>query len=149
VTLPTEAEWEYACRAGSEGIWPWGDKEEDAQGKANVVGEGEEPGWAVKFKGVRDGNNYTAPGGAFDANAFGLKNMIGNVWEWCSDMPRRYIEIKGTLDDPQGAVHGVSRAIKGGAYCSPVGATRCAYRAFNGPSAAKSDTGFRVVCFLR
>jgi sulfatase modifying factor 1 len=80
--LPTEAEWEYAARAGHQGkLFPWGDElEPDGEHRMNV--------WQGNFPGhnsTADGWYGTCPVNAFEPNDFGLYNMTGNVWEWCAD----------------------------------------------------------------
>ena len=88
--LPTEAEWEYAARAGAQGSRPWGTKTSDACLYANVAdasAKREVPGIAASwtFHDCDDGHAYTAPVGSYPPNAFGLYDMLGNAWEWTED----------------------------------------------------------------
>ncbi len=101
--LPTEAEWEYAARGGrAQAIYPWGDEGVD-QGKMKANS------WQGNFPNEntqKDGFYHSAPVMSFAANGYGLYDMAGNVWEWCSDWYRPdYYEAcsrKGTVTDPQG-----------------------------------------------
>lgn len=94
--LPSEAEWEYVARAGSQTPWPWGDNPNDACKFANLGDETFRqrfpnyggPNWP--FARCRDGHVTAAPTGSFPPNAFGVHDMIGNVWEWVQDCRGRY-----------------------------------------------------------
>jgi formylglycine-generating enzyme required for sulfatase activity len=124
--LPTEAEWEYACRAGSTGRWCFGDDEgrlgEYAWYAANAGGETRK----VALK---------------RPNAWGLYDMHGNVWEWCSDW---YGPYGSSVRDPQGPGSGSYRVLRGGYWYSSAAALRCARRYSVTPSSAYNYIGFRL-----
>ena len=141
--LPTEAEWEYACRAGREDRhFPWGNKwMPNDQYYGNV--------WTGEFPTVndaQDGFDKTAPVTAFPNSKFGLKNMVGNVWEWTSD----YWTIRHNAlilhKDPTGPESGKDKVKKGGSfmcnksYCYRY---RCAARSQNTPDSSAHNLGFR------
>ena len=120
LTLPTDAPWEYGCRAGTETPWWPGKEVLDLQGAGNLAdayakANGGPASWRYEDD-LNDGHTVHTPVGRFEANAFGLHDVIGNVWEWCLDGYGRY----GTpahdgdgLRDPQGAS---SRVLRGGSY---------------------------------
>ncbi len=123
--LPTEAQWEYACKAGNDNDYYWGNKEEF-----------ENYAWCME-----SANNTTYAVGQKGANAFGLHDMAGNVWEWCLDSYRSYSEA----DLPEKKNAGC-RVIRGGSWLDPVEHCRSAYRYGCGIEDIHDRTlGFRVV----
>jgi len=128
VRLPTEAEWEYACRAGSRTRFCFGDAEQ---------GLGD-------YAAIRD--QKTHPVGQKKPNAWGLYDMHGNVWEWCADWYGDY--PKGAATDPQGAASGSQRVLRGGSWNSDPGDCRAALRDRLYPGNRYYDFGFRVVVSL-
>ncbi|CAK8719287.1 Formylglycine-generating enzyme, required for sulfatase activity, contains SUMF1/FGE domain [Candidatus Electrothrix aarhusensis] len=132
--LPTEAEWEYACRAGSESAWCFGDDEKS-------LGE---YAWYDKNSKKR-----THPVGEKKANAWGLYDMHGNVWEWCQDWygSGYYAECQkqGVVRNPQGPERGACRVLRGGSWIHhPVGC-RSVSRFPYAPEDRSGDIGFRLV----
>ncbi|HOX39006.1 MAG TPA: formylglycine-generating enzyme family protein [Candidatus Brocadiia bacterium] len=147
--LPTEAQWEYASLAGGSGIWWWGDNEENAQGNANIASSGEEINWTNPFKGVRDGHTFTAPVGSFKPNAWGLYDVIGNVWEWCEDWFDEGYYSRSPSEDPPGPSSGQYRVIRGGSWLNFPRNARSSYRFRNTPTLAVTLNGFRVMVVVR
>ena len=153
--LPTEAEWEYACRAGKKTPWQHGITragiEEIGNSSDAVKSEN-----AAKFHPKTqqqsipgyvflDGYFYTAPVGKFQPNAFGLYDMHGNVWEWCSDrFDIRYYRHSPGLN-PQGPTTGEERVGRGGSWYVPVTSTSSVVRLHWNPKQITDDIGFRVV----
>lgn len=141
--LPTEAEWEFGARGGLSGAaYPWGDEFRPAgRWMANT--------WQGRFPGentAADGFAGVAPVRRFPANAYGLHDMSGNVWEWCADWydPKGYANDKQT--DPSGPVAGNDRVQRGGGWSSD--AKRCRSASRIGRDAAGYRgcyLGFRVV----
>jgi formylglycine-generating enzyme required for sulfatase activity len=125
--LPTEAEWEYACRAGSKSAYSFG---ADSTSLGDYAWFGENSG------------NQTHPVGEKKANAWGVYDMHGNVWEWCSDWYGEY--PKGAVSDPSVPNEGSGRVLRGGGW--RLGAARCrsANRNGGGPSGRSVDLGFRL-----
>jgi formylglycine-generating enzyme required for sulfatase activity len=142
--LPTEAEWEYACRAGSTGRYYFGDATEDLATHANVpdADTAEKFSWEQAIK-ASDGHAFPSPVGSFRPNAFGLYDMLGNASEWCLDDRRDY--DKAPRSDPRGPVSG-SRITRGGSWSSIPSYCRSAVRNWVALSFREKYTGFRVVC---
>jgi formylglycine-generating enzyme required for sulfatase activity len=124
--LPTEAQWEYACRAGTTTAYNTGATISDSTG------------WYSSNSGGR-----THSVGEKPANAYGLYDMHGNVWEWCWDWYEAY--DSGVQNDPTGAVSGSNRVNRGGS-CRYGQDLRSAYRSYDFPDRRYEAVGFRLVC---
>ncbi len=146
--LPTEAEWEYACRAGTKTAYAHGDDPEGLATMGNgadATARAKYPGWSIGIKG-KDGHIFTAPVGQFKANAFGLHDMHGNVWEWCEDWYEPNSYPKEKLIDPTGPATGKAKVQRGGGWSSDSKRCRSASRVGRDPSAYRGCyLGFRVV----
>ena len=141
--LPTEAQWEYACRAGTATAYSFGDDPADLHRHANycdLSNTGELP-W--KDLGHDDGFDATAPVKSLEPNPWGLYDMHGNVWEWCNDWSGPYPE--GAVTDPLGAPVGTLRIYRGGAYNRDADFCRSSKRFSNDPTTAHDNIGFRLV----
>ncbi|MFN6412227.1 MAG: formylglycine-generating enzyme family protein [Planctomycetota bacterium] len=125
--LPTEAEWEYACRAGSKTAYSFDDQE----------GLLPEYGW---FE--RNSSNRTHTVGLLEPNAWGLYDLHGNVWEWCSDRHGEY--PKGAVSDPTGPCEGSNRVIRSGGWYGEAALCRSALRRGHVPSIRLNSHGFRL-----
>jgi formylglycine-generating enzyme required for sulfatase activity len=144
--LPTEAEWEYACRAGTTTTFSVGD--ELTHEHANI--RGPQGRFAVERGRGRAGQTVT-PVGSYDPNPWGLYDMHGNVWEWCADWydPEGY--ARWPVVNPRGPESGVHRVLRGGSWMSPPEECASAHRgsmvrARFGPTSRGPAVGFRVVC---
>ena len=126
--LPTEAEWEYACRAGTTTAYSFGND----QGQLSNYGW-----WKVNSGGA------THPVGLKKPNPWGLYDIHGNVWEWCQDWYGGY--FAGKLTDPTGPVSGSIRVCRGGSWYGNSGFCRSASRHGYSPGRRDYDLGFRVV----
>ena len=126
--LPTEAEWEYACRAGSTTKYSYGD------------GDGSLGSYA--WYGSNSGNKPHEVA-TKQPNAWGLYDMHGNVWEWCEDWFGSYSGNAQT--DPRGSSSGSNRVLRGGGWHADAVNLRSAYRSRYTPSLRNYDLGFRVV----
>ena len=138
--LPTEAEWEYACRAGSTTLWSFGDDLAAAPG----FGHGWNPVFAGKFPKV---TLITHPVGKKKVNDFGLHDMHGNVAEMCADYwSPNYLQRP--VDDPKGPPPGprLERIVRGGSFLDLPHLARSAYRRSADSAQGSVAIGFRVVC---
>ena len=126
--LPTEAEWEYACRAGTTTEYNTGDELLPSQ--------------ALFYHDYHDDSEGTVPVASYPPNAWGLYDMHGNVWEWCLDSYAAY--SAGALMDPF-VSGGPYRVFRGGSWFNDSGYCRSAYRSDGDPGAAYDSVGFRVV----
>ena len=144
--LPTEVEWEYAARAGTETSRPWGDDPSRACGYANVGDrtlKERYPDWKWSIHACRDGYAHTAPVGSFEANGWGLHDMLGNAWEWtCSEWDEGY---GGAEQRCASGGAGGRRVRRGGSWYNTPGGVRAAYRSRSGPGYRNYDLGFRLV----
>ena len=128
--LPTEAEWEYACRAGAKTAFSFGNDGADLARYA----------WYEENSGLK-----THAVGSKQPNAFGLYEMHGNVWEWCSDWYSGTYYASSPSTDPQGPESGTVRVLRGGSWDSELGFLRCASRLGCAPDDTIDVVGFRVV----
>jgi formylglycine-generating enzyme required for sulfatase activity len=134
--LPTEAEWEYACRAGTTGPFSTGDNITTDQ--ANYDGN-----YPYNNNARGTYRDRTTPAGSFDPNPWGLYDMHGNVWEWCWDWYGGY--PGGAQTNPAGAASGSARIIRGGGWNYDASYARSAFRNYDIPYHRFINTGFRLV----
>jgi formylglycine-generating enzyme required for sulfatase activity len=163
--LPTEAQWEYACRAGTTTALHSGKDLTDTMNCPNVAEvaryrnnagkpegwhvwstNGYSYGWQPGFQGYSNDRKWMgkAPVGSYPPNRWGLYDMHGNVWEWCLDW---YAETyPGAVTDPKGPATGERRVLRGGSSDDPAACCRSANRGAGGyPVYRNADFGFRVV----
>ncbi len=145
--LASEAEWEYAARAGSSTSRPWGDDPSMACLYSNVADQTVAAtgfSWSDRHA-CTDDHFFAAPVGSYKPNAFGLHDMLGNVWEWvqeCYD-PAAYLRALRADAAPDTAAC-TAHGLRGGAWISGPGRTRPAYRGGYGPETRTNVFGFRV-----
>jgi formylglycine-generating enzyme required for sulfatase activity len=131
--LPTEAEWERACRAGTETVYSFGND-----------------GSALGTYAWWDGNTWSAneiyahPVGQKAQNDYGIYDMHGNLWEWCADWYADDYYASSPAADPTGPASGTDRVLRGGGWASFEGNCRSATRSSNGSTYADRNIGFRI-----
>ena len=121
--LPTDAQWEYACRAGSLTAYAWGDAAD------------------TRLANMAQSVGQTTPVKRYPSNAWGLYDMHGNVWEWCADDQRSFADRPEV--DPLGGTEGGARVLRGGAWNDRAARARAAYRLRDQRGSAWHDDGFR------
>ena len=127
-SLPSEEEWEYACRGGRNTIFPWGDTLENQALYSNC---------GISKKSWKPGLlSGTLPCGSLKPNAFGLYDMTGNLWEWCENTPRDYKSGKASDLGP--------KVLRGGAWAAPAYFYRSAFRYISKESLLNSNISFRL-----
>lgn len=147
--LPTEAQWECACRAGSTKAFPWGDRADDGVDQENVadLADNGERRWQNPFK-FQDGHHFVSRVKSFAPNAWGAYDMIGNVREWCNDWYEPdYYETSDNKEgriDPKGPSSGADRAIRGGSWFDSPENCRAANRSGRSPDHRYTFVGFRI-----
>ena len=144
--LPTEAEWEFAARAGSTQSRFWGNNPDEACDYANVAditAKKERPNWTTFF--CDDTHFVSAEVGSFKANNFGLYDVLGNVWEWCLDVYNSEAYSKLPQDDPVYQGSGEYRVMRGGGWSNGPLGIRSSHRVGLSPNFGHHALGFRLV----
>jgi formylglycine-generating enzyme required for sulfatase activity len=142
--LPTEAEWEYAYRAGQHSAYTWGDDPNAGQGWANcadLTAKKDFADWTT-FNWT-DGFVFTAPVASFKPNHWGLYDMAGNAWQWCGDWFGPYSPDE--VSDPMGPALGEKRVLRGGSWYGAPMSCRATYRSKIVPTYRGTNVGFRLV----
>jgi len=141
--LPTEAEWEYAARSGTDTAYSWGGGIDCSKALyANDRGSKDDSCVAsVQRRGLAP--DSTVPVKSYAPNGWGLYDMHGNIWEWCQDWKGEY--PPGAVTDPAGPVDGKDRVLRGGCWDNSPRGLRSAYRGYNSPDSRYSLIGFRLL----
>ncbi len=153
LTLPTEAQWEHGCRAGTTSAWWTGEKASSLAGACNALdqyGARMFPNRGVQEGDFDDGSAGPMPVGSYRGNAFGLFDVHGNVWEWTRDGRDEYDRATragdGLRGDPAGSRY---RGARGGSFYYPARTARCANRNSYAPSFRHANLGTRVARIIQ
>lgn len=137
-SLPTEAQWEYACRAGSYTPYNWGDGLNGTQANCN----GQYPYGMYETGPFVEG---VLPVKSFSPNEWGLYEMHGNVWEWCKDYYSATYYVNSPINDPLGPDKAMHKVIRGGGWRSYAWCCRSAFRDSDPPEYRGRTLGFRII----
>lgn len=138
LSLPTEAEWEYACRAHTRSPYYWGDSLNGDKANCN----GHFPyGTHVQGTFIQQ----SVPVKSYNPNGFGLYDMSGNVWEWCEDWYDKNYYSQSPRSAPAGPLSGICKVIRGGGWKSPAECCRSAFRDSDPPDYRGRTLGMRMV----
>ena len=146
--LPTEAEWEYAARAGTRTRYHGGNEPESLLKVANTFDAQAKPLWALLAAHALQGSDgfaFTAPVASFAPNAFGLYDMHGNAWEWTNDLYDENYYAHSPVDDPQGPATGGVYVRRGGSWHTWSLYARASYRNWNSSQTRYTLVGMRLV----
>ena len=145
--LPTESEWEYAARAGTDTIFIWGDDQEAGCEYANYLDQSASQGvFRFNLVACNDGHPLVAPVGSLKPNAFGLYDTTGNLWEWLEDCYLVPYDVQPT-DGSAYQVEGqcAQRAVRGGSWHAPPTWQRTSFRGRDEEELVTQGFGFRIV----
>jgi len=146
--LPREAEWEYACRAGTRTRYANGDDPQQLTQIGNTFAADTRPywpNWSDYSLAGQDGYAFTAPVGSFKPNAWGLYDMHGNAWEWTADWYGEDYYAHSLADDPAGPADGNVKVRRGGSWHTWALYARCSYRNWNTPQTRYVLVGMRLL----